>query len=230
MEVRNVIGKSARGSDPSPANPALVIPDLFDVRSHACRRRPHRRTPGASVGRPRPGRRSADADHLRHHRLRQGKGFFRQESTKSDAGYRTIVLSGSPLGCCRPASWSPPTIPTTRSSPPGAAPGMSPNNVRRQWRQARAETTSDGLRAHVPLDRRHAHREGRHQERRRPARARHPRTARRRPVDQSIRSPQPQVEAGRLSRSCKRPAPTLHRCASINLVVSPDIWGRFKHS
>lgn len=70
----------------------------------------------------------------------KGKGFFRQEWTKSDAGYRMIVLPRFAVGMLMARKLTVPgnahdAIFTSRRGT-----WLSPNNVRRQWRQARAET------------------------------------------------------------------------------------------
>jgi Phage integrase family len=65
----------------------------------------------------------------------KGKGFFRQEWTKNDAGYRMIVLPRFAVGMLLArklvGTW------------------LSPNNVRRQWRQARAETNLEWVTPHT---------------------------------------------------------------------------------
>jgi integrase len=106
----------------------------------------------------------------------KGKDFFRQEWTKSDAGYRMIVLPRFAVGMLLARKLVASDNPNDAIFASRHDTWLSPNNVRRQWRQARAETSLEwGHPAHLPQDRRQAHRQGgRHQERRGPARARQP--------------------------------------------------------
>lgn len=100
----------------------------------------------------------------------KGKGFFWQPWTKSDAGYRTLVLPDFAVGMLlsrkiTAADNLHDAIFTSRNGT-----WLSPNNVRRQWRQARKGHRPDlGGPPHLPQDRGHPHRPGsRRQKRRRP--------------------------------------------------------------
>jgi integrase len=152
----------------------------------------------------------------------KGKGFFRQEWTKSDAGYRTIILPRFAVGTlmARKLTAAENAHDAIFASRRGT--WMSPHNVRRQWRQARRHRPRMGHPTHLPQDRRHPHRQGgRRQERRRPTRARqrgrhqhvlhrqtrpcpgqlpHPRTARRQPDDNRSRAARPWAIPGQRKR------------------------------
>ncbi|MFE9187811.1 tyrosine-type recombinase/integrase [Micromonospora haikouensis] len=69
-----------------------------------------------------------------------GQGFFRQPWTKSDAGYRTVVLPRFAVGMllARKLDAADNSHDAIFASRRGT--WLSPNNVRRQWRQARADT------------------------------------------------------------------------------------------
>ena len=73
----------------------------------------------------------------------KGKGLFRQDSTKTDAGFRIIVIPQFAIDVLRRRSRTYilnclHAVFATRNGT-----WLSPNNVRRQWRQARAETGLD---------------------------------------------------------------------------------------
>jgi len=79
----------------------------------------------------------------------KGKGFFRQDWTKSNAGYRTVILPGFAVGMllARKLTVADNTIdaifPSRRNT------WLSPHNVRRQWRQARADTGLEWVTPHT---------------------------------------------------------------------------------
>src|SRR6266545_22991 len=79
----------------------------------------------------------------------KGKGFFRQEWTKSDAGFRTIVLPRFAVAMLMdrklPAADNP--LDAIFASRRGT--WLSPHNVRRQWRQARAATGLEWVTPHT---------------------------------------------------------------------------------
>ncbi|GIF04682.1 tyrosine-type recombinase/integrase [Actinoplanes siamensis] len=70
----------------------------------------------------------------------KGKGVFRQDWPKSEAGYRTIVLPGFAVGMllARKLTAADNDHDAVFASRNGT--WLQPNNVRRQWRQARADT------------------------------------------------------------------------------------------
>lgn len=70
----------------------------------------------------------------------KGKGFFRQEWTKTDAGYRTVILPRFAVGMlmARQLDAGDNAHDAIFASRRGT--WLSPQNVRRQWRQARADT------------------------------------------------------------------------------------------
>jgi integrase len=69
-----------------------------------------------------------------------GKGFFRQPWTKSDAGYRTVVLPRFAVGILLARKVVAAGNPNDAIFASRRGTWLSPNNVRRQWRQARADT------------------------------------------------------------------------------------------
>jgi integrase len=79
----------------------------------------------------------------------KGKGQFRQEWTKSDAGYRMVVLPRFAVGMllARKLVAADNTNDAIFASRRGT--WLSPNNVRRQWRQARADTGLDWVTPHT---------------------------------------------------------------------------------
>jgi integrase len=70
----------------------------------------------------------------------KGKGIFRQEWTKSDAGYRTLVLPRFAVGMLLARKLAAADNPNDAIFASRRGTWLSPNNVRRQWRQARADT------------------------------------------------------------------------------------------
>ncbi|WP_018791316.1 tyrosine-type recombinase/integrase [Salinispora arenicola] len=70
----------------------------------------------------------------------KGKGFFRQEWTKSDAGFRTIVLPRFAVGMLMARKLTAADNPLDAIFASRVGTWFSPHNVRRQWRQARADT------------------------------------------------------------------------------------------
>lgn len=69
----------------------------------------------------------------------KGKGFFRQEWTKTDAGYRMLVLPRFAVGMLLARKLSAASNPHDAIFASRRGTWLSPNNMRRQWRQARAE-------------------------------------------------------------------------------------------
>jgi integrase len=79
----------------------------------------------------------------------KGKGFFRQNWTKSDAGYRTTVLPRFAVAMLMARKLTAPDNPIDAIFPTRRGTWMSPNNVRRQWRQARADTGLEWVTPHT---------------------------------------------------------------------------------
>jgi integrase len=77
------------------------------------------------------------------------KGLFRQEWTKSDAGYRMIVLPRFAVGMLLARKLAAPDNPHDAIFASRRGTWLSPNNVRRQWRQARAETGLEWVTPHT---------------------------------------------------------------------------------
>lgn len=69
----------------------------------------------------------------------KGKGVVRQNWTKTDAGYRMLVLPNFAVGMLLARKLSASDNPNDAIFPSRRGTWLSPNNVRRQWRQARAE-------------------------------------------------------------------------------------------
>nr|BFE63703.1 hypothetical protein GCM10020063_082290 [Dactylosporangium thailandense] len=69
----------------------------------------------------------------------KGTGFVRQDWTKSDAGHRTVVLPNFAVGMLLARSVAASDNPNNSVFATRRGTWLSPNNVRRQWRQARAE-------------------------------------------------------------------------------------------
>jgi integrase len=69
----------------------------------------------------------------------KGKGLFRQGWTKSDAGYRAIVLPRFAVGMLLARQLVAATNPHDAIFATRRGTWLSPNNVRRQWRQARTD-------------------------------------------------------------------------------------------
>jgi integrase len=78
-----------------------------------------------------------------------GTGFFRQEWTKSDAGYRTIVLPRFAVGMLLARKLLAADNPHDAIFASRRGTWLSPNNVRRQWRQARADTGLEWVTPHT---------------------------------------------------------------------------------
>jgi len=78
------------------------------------------------------------------------EGLFRQDRTKTDAGYRTIALPPFAVGTllARKVLTSNDN-PTDAIFPSRRGTWLSPNNLRRQWRQARAHTGLDWVTRHT---------------------------------------------------------------------------------
>jgi integrase len=70
----------------------------------------------------------------------KGQGVFRQPWTKSDAGYRMIVLPRFAVGMLLTRKLDAADNPHDAIFASRRGSWLSPNNVRRQWRQARADT------------------------------------------------------------------------------------------
>jgi integrase len=68
----------------------------------------------------------------------KGKGFYRQPWTKSDAGYRTIILPGFAVAMLERRREQKNDLGALFVSRTGT--WLSPHNVRRQWRAAREDT------------------------------------------------------------------------------------------
>ncbi|MFI1994590.1 tyrosine-type recombinase/integrase [Actinoplanes sp. NPDC020271] len=79
----------------------------------------------------------------------RGKGFFRQEWTKSEAGFRKLVLPRFAVAMllARKVSASDNPFDAIFASRRGT--WLSPQNVRRQWRQARAEAGLEWVKPHT---------------------------------------------------------------------------------
>lgn len=69
-----------------------------------------------------------------------GQGFFRQPWTKSEAGYRMVVLPRFAVGMLLARKLVAADNPHDAIFASRRGTWLSPNNVRRQWRQARADT------------------------------------------------------------------------------------------
>ncbi|MEU1756973.1 tyrosine-type recombinase/integrase [Micromonospora matsumotoense] len=70
----------------------------------------------------------------------KSQGNYRQPWTKSDAGYRRIVLPRFAVGMLMARKLDAPDNPHDAIFASRRGTWLSPNNVRRQWRQARADT------------------------------------------------------------------------------------------
>jgi integrase len=79
----------------------------------------------------------------------KGKGFFRQEWTKTDAGYRTVVLPRFAVGMLMARKLA--AVDNAHDAIFASRRGtwLSPQNVRRQWRQARADTGLEWVTPHT---------------------------------------------------------------------------------
>ncbi|MEU8159508.1 tyrosine-type recombinase/integrase [Micromonospora parva] len=79
----------------------------------------------------------------------KGKGFFRQEWTKSDAGYRSVVLPRFAVGMLLGRKLTAAADPNDAIFPSRRGTWLSPPNVRRQWRAARADTGLEWVTPHT---------------------------------------------------------------------------------
>jgi integrase len=79
----------------------------------------------------------------------KGKGLFRQEWTKSDAGYRMLVLPRFAVGMLLARKLVAADNPNDAIFASRRGTWLSPNNVRRQWRQARAEADLEWVTPHT---------------------------------------------------------------------------------
>jgi integrase len=79
----------------------------------------------------------------------KGKGFFRQERAKSDAGYRTVVLPRFAVGMLMTRKLAAADNPHDAIFASRRDTWLSPHNVRRQWRQARADTGLEWVTPHT---------------------------------------------------------------------------------
>ncbi|TCB87728.1 site-specific integrase [Micromonospora zingiberis] len=79
----------------------------------------------------------------------KGQGIFRQPWTKSDAGYRMLVLPRFAVGMLLARKLMAADNPHDAIFASRRGTWLSPNNVRRQWRQARADTDLDWVTPHT---------------------------------------------------------------------------------
>lgn len=79
----------------------------------------------------------------------KGKGFFRQGWTKTDAGYRTVVLPRFAVGMLMARKLTAVDNPHDAIFASRRGTWLSPQNVRRQWRQARADTGLEWVTPHT---------------------------------------------------------------------------------
>jgi len=79
----------------------------------------------------------------------KGTGFFRQERAKSDAGYRTLVLPRFAVGMLLARKLVAADNPHDAIFTSRRGTWLSPNNVRRQWRQARTGTELEWVTPHT---------------------------------------------------------------------------------
>jgi len=79
----------------------------------------------------------------------KGQGVFRQPWTKSDAGYRMVVLPRFAVGMLLARKLAAADNPHDAIFASRRGTWLSPNNVRRQWRQARADTDLDWVTPHT---------------------------------------------------------------------------------
>jgi integrase len=79
----------------------------------------------------------------------KGKGLFRQEWTKTDAGYRMLVLPRFAVGMLLARKLVAADNPNDAIFASRRGTWLSPNNVRRQWRQARAEADLEWVTPHT---------------------------------------------------------------------------------
>jgi integrase len=79
----------------------------------------------------------------------RGKGFFRQNWTKTDAGHRTIILPRFAVGILMARNVTAADNPNDAIFASRRGIWLSPQNVRRQWRQARADTGLEWVTPHT---------------------------------------------------------------------------------
>jgi integrase len=79
----------------------------------------------------------------------KGRGYFRQGWTKSDAGYRTVTLPRFAVEVLRHRHGDRNVDPQDPIFPSRRGTWLSPHNVRRQWRQAREETSLEWVTPHT---------------------------------------------------------------------------------
>lgn len=79
----------------------------------------------------------------------KGEGFFRQEWTKTDAGFRTVVLPRFAVGMLMGRKLNAAENPHDAIFASRRGTWLSPQNVRRQWRQARADAGLDWVTPHT---------------------------------------------------------------------------------
>jgi integrase len=79
----------------------------------------------------------------------KGKGFFRQEWTKSDAGFRTVILPSFAVAMLLGRKLAAASNPHDAVFASRRGTWLSPQNVRRQWRQARADTGLEWVTPHT---------------------------------------------------------------------------------
>ncbi|PZF85851.1 tyrosine-type recombinase/integrase [Micromonospora deserti] len=79
----------------------------------------------------------------------KGKGFFRQEWTKTDAGFRTVVLPRFAVGMLMGRKLNAADNPHDAIFASRRGTWLSPQNVRRQWRQARADAGLEWVTPHT---------------------------------------------------------------------------------
>lgn len=70
----------------------------------------------------------------------RGKGYFRQDWPKSAAGHRTMVIPSFAVGMLMARKLTAVDNPLNAIFASRVGTWLSPHNVRRQWRQARADT------------------------------------------------------------------------------------------
>ncbi|MFI6242824.1 tyrosine-type recombinase/integrase [Micromonospora sp. NPDC050795] len=79
----------------------------------------------------------------------KGKGFFRQDWTKSDAGFRTVVLPRFAVGMLMARKLNAADNPHDAIFASRRGTWLSPQNVRRQWRQARVDAGLEWVTPHT---------------------------------------------------------------------------------
>ncbi len=79
----------------------------------------------------------------------KGRAIFRQEQTKTDAGYRTVTLPRFATDMLLRRKLDAVGNPHDAIFPSRRRTWLSPNNVRRQWRQARADTGLEWVTPHT---------------------------------------------------------------------------------